>query len=172
MGVTIHDRLMSDVRFAALSNHLGRCGALCLLYDFWKVAQRHWLNNKSHVPEHEYQVIDPKKLLIETQFAQKTESGIYAKGSARRFKGLVARVENGKKGGRPSTKTAPKSGKTARKAHDKKPTGYLQDTYRLPTGFEEPQGSLLGVPDQKMNKYEVSAETTVKQKTHHAIAFY
>lgn len=138
--ITICDRFWADERLDLLASKLGetRDFAVGFVLRFWRLSQKHWAKNKSHVPKSEYDILDPQGALVAAQFAQITDQGIYCKGAETRFGKILANQSNGQKGGRPK----------AKKTHDK-PTGNPQQTHDKPTGLLIPsiEGRKQEVPD-------------------------
>jgi hypothetical protein len=66
-----------------------------------RLAQRYWVQGEL-IPESVWELHELPDLLIKVGLAEKRENGIYLKGSEEQFAWLVSKVENGKKGGRPS----------------------------------------------------------------------
>lgn len=84
--INVDDGLDSDQRFKALVRRLGGDDekALGKVVLFWKLAQKHWGDEKALVPEPEFALGDWQQLL-DVGLAERRDSGIYARGAEERF---------------------------------------------------------------------------------------
>jgi uncharacterized phage protein (TIGR02220 family) len=100
--INIEDSLETDPRFIYCKNKLGRFVAIGAFVEVARVAQRYWVKGEI-IPEKIYTILEFPKEFIESGLVSKTENGYYLAGSEEQFKWIVAKTENGKKGGRPPT---------------------------------------------------------------------
>jgi hypothetical protein len=104
--ISIEEQLTSDARFIKLLQKIGDYEtALGALVRLWSVAQTYWKKDKSLIPESAWKKQCLNPLLVECGFAEKHDSGYYAKGSKKHFDWLVKRIEAGKSGGKNSARS-------------------------------------------------------------------
>lgn len=102
--INIEEKFWFDPRFKLLIKKIGsEPTAIGTLILFWRLAQEFWKNEKTLIPDKSFKILEFNDLLIECEFAVKTENGIYAKGSERQFQwylsGLKQRQSASIKGG-------------------------------------------------------------------------
>jgi hypothetical protein len=112
--INIEDGLFADARFQRLARILNGNSdqALGMLVRFWQLAQKHWGDEMSLVPEDEFTWGDFAPLL-ETKFAEKREGGYYARGSEQRFNWYLELCRKSRKGGVATKKKHQNEGPTA-----------------------------------------------------------
>jgi hypothetical protein len=111
--INIEDRFWKDDRLIALYDRVGRFKGLGALVFAWKVAQPFWVQGKL-VPDHVWRMHGFPDALFDVDLAIRCpegrlsldgrflEGGVYVRGSEEQFAWLLACIEAGKKGGRPS----------------------------------------------------------------------
>ena len=101
--INIEESIHSDPRFLFIADSIGRFQAMGQLVYLIKLAQRYWGEGKQKIPNKVYNISGFSELFIESGFVESAEDGFYLSGSEDHFAWLVAKIENGKKGGRPKS---------------------------------------------------------------------
>lgn len=97
--INVEDEFYLDPRFRALIRKIGdedKAVGMCL--RLWRVAQKYWGKDHTPIP---YDVFKLEGLedLLEVGLAEKSDEGIYARGSKDRFDWYRQKIEAGRKGG-------------------------------------------------------------------------
>jgi hypothetical protein len=101
--LNIEESLFSDECFLQLSILLkSEIKAIGYFVQVAMLAQFHWKHGKKLIPKSVYKLKKFPRALIESGMIREMENGYYLHGSAKNFEWIVKKVENGKKGGRPS----------------------------------------------------------------------
>lgn len=101
--INIEDSLISDERFEFVCRKIGKKLAIGEWYCIAKIAQQYWKKEGQLIPKSVWtrQEIDP--IFIESGLVKEKRTGFYLSGSEKHFAWIVSRVQNGSKGGRPTT---------------------------------------------------------------------
>jgi len=144
--VNIEDSLLKDTRFIDLCIHFAdKQKALGALVWAFIIAQKHYLDesNDRLIPLNEWQRSGCEMKLIDFDFAEIREKGVYVFGSEKQFAWLVQRSEAGKKGGG-SNRIKQQNTATV----DQRPTTVEQP----PSSFLSSPSSFLSSLTQEKNK--------------------
>ena len=118
--INIEDSLFNDPRMEVLMRRLGRELAIGHFVYISKLAQRYFVEGEK-IPKKIWDLSDFPKDFIDVGMVEEFDDGYYLRGSEEHFSWIIAKKENGKKGGRPS------------KNNDiKKATGKLSESYKNP----------------------------------------
>lgn len=95
--INVEDNLFTDARFVALRSELGEEVAIGKLVIAWRIAQNYWV--KSELVPLKFWELLKLQVLVDYDFAEITENGIYVKGTDENFEWLKQKQLAGKKGG-------------------------------------------------------------------------
>ena len=105
--INIEDQLFTDGRFIQLANKHGNIKAIGMMVMAYRLAQTYWLKDRSLIPCDIFMFNESFDDIVAVGLAEKTGDKIYVCGSREQFDWVLIKTENGKKGGRPKTKTKP-----------------------------------------------------------------
>lgn len=101
--LNIEDSIYSDHRFLFVADSIGRFSAMGQMVYLMKLAQKFWAQGKLRIPTRIYEISGFSELFLESGMVDKNDDGYYLSGSEEHFSWLIAKIENGKKGGRPKS---------------------------------------------------------------------
>lgn len=99
--INVEDSLFADVRFNLLSQKIGMPMATGYFVLICRVAQRYWIDGCQLIPKSVWKMHCFPDEFIQCEIVKEEENGMYLCGSDDQFAWLVAKSNNGKKGGRP-----------------------------------------------------------------------
>ena len=105
--INIEDQLFTDGRFIQLVNKHGNIKAIGMMVMAYRLAQTYWVKNRSLIPSEIFLFNESFSDIVAVGLAEKRDDKIYVCGSKEQFDWVLIRSENGKKGGRPKTKSKP-----------------------------------------------------------------
>lgn len=130
--INIEDSLFTDGRFIQLCSKHGDVVSIGMMTLAFRLAQTYWLKERSLIPKATFLFRKDFQDLIDVGLAEENDDGIYVCGSKEQFDWIVTRVENGKKGGRP----------TLDKNNLKEPKPNLNQNIEPKTNLKEPKHNL------------------------------
>ncbi len=93
-------KLVVHPRFKALARRLGEEGrALNCVCRFWSIAQEYWGDGRRCIPTKIFDLDEEFAALVDTDFAERREGGVYAKGAQEFFEWYANKREAAAKGG-------------------------------------------------------------------------
>lgn len=117
--VNVEDSLFTDDVFIKLCAMLrSEIRAIGYWVKVARLAQSYWMNDQNLIPKEVYNWQKFPKQFIDSGMVRECENGFYLHGSGKNFAWIYAKVENGKKGGRPTSNTQQVESKKKDESYD------------------------------------------------------
>jgi hypothetical protein len=101
--LNVEESFFKDPALKVLEKKLkSRFKAIGCVIEFWHVAQEYWSRDQQLVPLEVFHSYGFPPELLESDFAEQREGGIYARGSTKQFAWLLAKKVSGSRGGKAS----------------------------------------------------------------------